>query len=150
MISDDSIQLDKILNELLQLIKGIRYITIVDKSGLLIKGVSQNKIDNHDFLNKLATIGNALFLAADDLDFNDEFGPLSIQITEYGSAYLFSCALENGVMIIAADKSVNLTYILNTLKKYSLAINKVVQNYFCPDQGQLNDDLRNLFLSELK
>ena len=148
MISEDSLQLETMLNHILNANRGILHVALIDRTGFLIRSVSRKNKENPAFIDKLGIIGNAMFQTAEEQELCHDFGEISIQVTEYQHAFIFSSNIAaSAILIIAAEKHLvtNIGMLYHLTKKYQHQIDKVLKDFVQVDPRSIPEDVRAMF-----
>lgn len=150
MIKDDSLKLDKILNDIILSVGEIRHIAVIDRTGFLVRALSRDPNSDPTFIDKLGLIGQAMFQAGESPDVCMDFGDISIQITEYSAVFLIGCSIGAGIMVIAADKDVKLDVIRFFFDKYRGDLDTILRSVLGEEAQKIPQDLKALLGSEFK
>ena len=148
--SRDEQLLKKILNTIINSTAGLKHVLVIDDSGVTI--LSESKFhfaDNEVAVEKIGAIGGAVFIAGEEQGIILGYGNIRIQITEYNNGMIFSAKIGNGVLCVATDINVQIGFIRAILKKWAPQITKVLNSYLKQDQSATNQELKDLFSSDL-
>ncbi len=148
--SEDELILRKILTTIINSTPGLKYVLLVDDTGITI--ISQSKFkfadDNGNSVEKIGAIGSAVFVAGEEQGHILGYGAIDLQITEYYEGMIFSMKVGKGVMCVAADKNVQIGFIRAFMKKWAPKITVVLDRYLQSDSGEISKEIKELFKSD--
>ena len=148
--SQDERILRKILQTIIASSPGLKYVIIIDDTGITIMSESKFTFSNEEEISveKIGAIGGAVFTAGEEQGHILGYGFTELQITEYDKGFIFSGKIGKGVLCIVTDKNVQIGYMRAIIKRYAPKISQILARYLQTDQGELNKELKDLFSSD--
>jgi predicted regulator of Ras-like GTPase activity (Roadblock/LC7/MglB family) len=148
--SQDDTILKKIIHEIINSTPGLKYVILIDDTGITIMSESKFTFSNEEDISveKIGAIGGAVFTAGEEQGHILGYGQINLQITEYFKGLIFSVKVGNGILCIAADKNVQIGFVRAIMKKYAPKITEILSRYLKADPGELNKELKELFSSD--
>jgi len=144
--SQDEILLKKILKAIITSTAGLKYVLIIDDTGITVMSQSKFNIpDEAISVEKIGAIGGAVFTAGEEQGQILGFGTIKLQMTEYDEGMIFSVKVGAGTLCVATDIKVQIGLIRNVMKKWAPKISIVLNRYLKTDQGVINEELNELF-----
>lgn len=148
--SQDETILKKIIHEIINSTSGLKYVILIDDTGITIMSESKFTFLNEEGISveKIGAIGGAVFTAGEEQGHILGYGEINLQITEYFKGLIFSIKVGKGILCIAADKNVQIGFVRATMKKYAPKIAAILNRYLKAEPGELNRELKELFSSD--
>jgi len=148
--SEDELRLKKILTTIINSTSGLKYVIIIDDTGITILSQSKFKFSNENGISveKIGAIGGAVFIAGEEQGQILGYGKIDLQITEYFGGMIFSIKVGKGVLCVVADKNAQIGFIRATMKKWAPQITTILNRYLQDDQADLSKEVKELFRSD--
>ncbi len=148
--SEDELRLKKILTTIINSTSGLKYVIIIDDTGITILSQSKFKFSNENSISveKIGAIGGAVFIAGEEQGQILGYGKIDLQITEYFGGMIFSIKVGKGVLCVVADKNAQIGFIRATMKKWAPQITTILNRYLQDDQADLSKEIKELFRSD--
>ncbi len=148
--SEDELRLKKILTTIINSTSGLKYVIIIDDTGITILSQSKFKFSNENGISveKIGAIGGAVFIAGEEQGQILGYGKIDLQITEYFGGMIFSIKVGKGVLCVVADKNAQIGFIRATMKKWAPQITTILNRYLQDDQADLSKEIKELFRSD--
>jgi predicted regulator of Ras-like GTPase activity (Roadblock/LC7/MglB family) len=148
--SQDERILRQILKTIINSTPGLKYAILIDDTGITIMSESKFRFSSEEEVSveKIGAIGGAVFTAGEEQGHILGYGLTELQITEYDKGFIFSGKTGKGVLCIVTDKNVQIGYMRAIIKKFAPKISQILIRYLQADQGELNEELKELFSSD--
>lgn len=147
-LAEDERILKKILKSIINSTAGIKYVILVDDSGITLLSESKFKLDDDAPVKKMGAIGGAVLRGGEEQGHILGYGDIKLQITEYDKGMLFSHKIGgNGVMCIATERNVNIGFLKAVIKKWVPKLKSVLDRYLSTDQDAIKEELKGLLNS---
>ncbi len=140
--------LKKILRSIINSTAGIKYVILVDDSGITLLSQSKFKQSDDAPVKKMGAIGGAVLRGGEEQGHILGYGDIRLQITEYDKGMLFSHKIGKGVMCIATETNINLGFLRAVIKKWVPKLKQIMDRYLSTDQEGLKEQLKGLFNSD--
>ena len=145
MQEKDEDLLDEILNEILRSSPGVRYVLLMDRTGLSISYTVKFKTDKEMNVERLGAIAGAVFQAVEEQGDCVDYGETLSQITEYEQGFIFSMSAGDGILCVVTEQRVNMGLIRTSMKRYRGRLAKILSRYLHQDSSQISEELKGLF-----
>lgn len=148
--SEDELKLKKILTNIINSTPGLKYVIIVDDTGILVLSQSKFRFSNEEGISveKIGAIGGAVFIAGEEQGHILGYGDINLQITEYNGGMIFAMKIGKGVLCIATDKNVQIGFIRAIMKRWAPKITSILNRYLQADQEEISREMKELFRSD--
>lgn len=147
--SEDEKLLNKILTAIINSTAGLKYVLIVDDTGITIMSRSKFALSDDEItVEKIGAIGGAVFTAGEEQGFLLGYGDIKLQITEYERGMIFSVKVSKGTLCIATDVNVQIGLVRAVMKKWAPKVSTILNRYLKSDQDVINKELKELFNSD--
>ena len=144
--SKDEFKLNRILNEIINSTKGLKYVIIIDDAGYTI--LSRSKLtfpyEDGNLIEKIGAIGCANFIAGEEQGQILGYGDTNLQITEYDEGMIFTTKVGKGILCLTTDNHIYIDYIRELIKKWAPQITVILQNYLMPKKSEMKKSLKEL------
>ena len=140
--------IDQILNKVLRSGPGVKYVILLDRTGITISNASKFRTDKNTNIDRLGAIGGAVFQAVEEQGGCMDYGKISNQITEYEQGYIFSVSAGEGILMVITDKNINIGLIRNSAMKYRNVLDKILARYLNQDTDIIAQELKSLINPE--
>lgn len=144
MIEKDEELIDEILNKILRSSPGIRYVLIMDRTGITISSVEKFNTDKSMNIERLGAIAGAVYQAVEEQGECLNYGEIDSQVTEYNKGFIFSTSAGEGILCVATDKNTNMGLIRNVMKKYRTVLSTILIRYLHHDGNKISQELKTL------
>lgn len=144
MAEKDEQKLSEILGQILRSSPGVRYVMLMDRTGLMISYEMKFRTDSFTYIERLGAIGAAVFQAVDEQGSMIEYGETQSQITEYISGFIFSISTGQGILCVVTDKNINIGFIRNIMIKNKENISKILDRYLKQDTNEISNELKGM------
>jgi predicted regulator of Ras-like GTPase activity (Roadblock/LC7/MglB family) len=114
----------KVLKKILSVSPGIRYVLIMDASGITLASVSKFQTDVN--LERFGAISGTIYHTIEEQGFLIGYGKILSQITEHEQGFIFSQGLGDSYLIVATDLMVNMGIVRGLMNKYSTLLKKIM------------------------
>ncbi|TFF97269.1 MAG: roadblock/LC7 domain-containing protein [Promethearchaeota archaeon] len=145
--NEDERVLKKILKVIINSTAGVKYVILVDDSGITLLSESKFKLDDDAPVKKMGAIGGAVLRGGEEQGHILGYGNIRLQITEYDKGMLFSHKIGKGVICIATERNVNIGFLKAVIKKYVPKLRAVLDRYLTSDQDAIKEELKGLLNS---
>ncbi|MBD3350492.1 MAG: hypothetical protein GF364_03300 [Candidatus Lokiarchaeota archaeon] len=141
----DEQKIDEILQIVLRSSPGVRYVILMDRTGLTISFQEKFKTNKSVYIERLGAISGAVFQAVEEQGDMVEYGNTISQITEYDKGFIFSMDVIDGIISVITDKNINMGLIRSIMLKYKDILANILQRYLKQDTNEITEELRSLF-----
>jgi predicted regulator of Ras-like GTPase activity (Roadblock/LC7/MglB family) len=114
----------KVLKKILSVSPGIRYVLIMDASGITLASVCKFQTDVN--LERFGAISGTIYHTIEEQGFLIGYGKILSQITEHEQGFIFSQGLGDSYLIVATDLMVNMGIVRGLMNKYSSLLKKIM------------------------
>ncbi|MCP4762077.1 MAG: hypothetical protein GY870_09860 [archaeon] len=148
MIEKDEELMDQILNKILRTSAGIRYVLLMDRTGLTITHATKFRTQSYADIDRLGAIAGAVFQATEEQGDCLAYGGIESSISEYNEGFIFSMSAKEGILCVATDKQINLGLIRSVMKKYRAVLASILDRYLEHEDVNVSKELKALLGSE--
>jgi len=131
-----------VLKKILAISPGIRYVIIMDASGITLACVSKFQTEMN--LDRFGAISGTIYHTIEEQGFLIGYGKIKSQITEYEQGLIFSQGLGNSYLIVATDLMVNMGIVRGLMNKYSPLLGKIMTASF-ETIASVPEDIRTIY-----